>query len=85
MNKKLNESPRITPRASPKLQEPIRDKQLKQYTIQRNDPAKVNITNPFEYDDTKNPFAEEDNEDDALKGAARGPVKEYDSNLNPFE
>ncbi|CAD7089452.1 unnamed protein product [Hermetia illucens] len=85
MNRKLNESPRITPRASPKLQEPIRDKQLKQYTVQRNDPAKVNITNPFEYDDTKNPFAEEDSEDDALKGAARGPVKEYDSNLNPFE
>uniref|UniRef100_A0A6B2EKS8 Vacuolar protein sorting-associated protein 11 homolog n=1 Tax=Phlebotomus kandelakii TaxID=1109342 RepID=A0A6B2EKS8_9DIPT len=58
-------------------------------TISKNLAPSKSI-NPFEdeiqYDDSKNPFAGDDDEEPALgKEASTNPFDDYDSNLNPFE
>ncbi|XP_059608812.1 vacuolar protein sorting-associated protein 11 homolog [Phlebotomus argentipes] len=61
-------------------------------TISKNLAPNAKPNNPFEdeiqYDDSKNPFADDDDEDEAPamgKEASTNPFDDYDSNLNPFE
>lgn len=69
-------SPRVTPFGSPKKQS---------NTISKNI-TNQKVKNPFEdddgYDDSKNPFA--DDEKDATETDKNNPFEEYDNNLNPF-
>lgn len=72
-------SPRVTPFGSPK-------RQNNPSNSISNNIANQRAKNPFEddegYDDTKNPFAED--EKDNADTDKSNPFEEYDNNLNPF-